>query len=160
MCSSIEGFYMKRMIIICAIVAMVFSCDFQTSPRIPFGIVHLSVLKEDGTAFKDSEAVRFIVQYSQQNNSKIEKVINEEDRLIFKCSRELQIYREGNEITDDDITRVLDAGQWLAIKDKNREYKTVKKTYKDCYKRHEKASRRSYSDPDYIYYCEVKLEKK
>ncbi len=152
---------MKRIIIICIAVATCFSCYYEYK-RIPFALVHLHILKEDGTSFNDTEAERFILQYRQAANHQTKVVINTEDALIFQCSTEIQIYKKGNEITDDDIKRALEAGDIFAIKDKKGEYKTVKMAYKECYQRHEAnpSPRRTYSDPDYIYHCEVRLQKK
>ena len=153
---------MKRIIIIFVAIITCLSCYHRLyRERIPFGVVYLHVLKEDGTPFKDEEAERFLLQCWGQHND-IKTVINENDDLIFRYPREFAIYREGDEITDGDLLKALTSDEWFAIKDKAEEYKTVKKTYRECYKYYKKNlnPRRTYSTPDYIYHCEVRLERK
>ena len=154
---------MKRIIIISAIVAMFASCfPYGYDQRIPFAMVHLSVFKEDGTPFKYNEAERFTLQYTKHSYRDTKPVINANDSLIFQCRTEIPIYRKGDSVTNDDIIRALDASYQFTIKDTRGEYKTVKKTYKECYKSYEENPdpKRTYSIPDYIYHCEVKLERK
>ena len=80
---------MKRLIIISSIVVILASCfPYGYDQKIPFAIVYLSVLKEDGTPFNDKEAERFILQSMGQSYSNAKTVINANDSLIFQCRTE------------------------------------------------------------------------
>lgn len=144
-------------------MVLLLSCNVN-HPEIPSGEMRVLVLKEDGTPFKDSDANRFIVQYSGDSYSTAKPILNKDDSLIFRCSYGFPIYREGETLTDNDIKKAIDNDMWFAIKDTKEQdgYKTVKKTYKECYKSHTQNSHQR-DNPlwcNYIYYCEVMLEKK
>ena len=145
------------------VVTMFLSCPYKPTEPTPQGVFYVHVLKENGEPFKDVDKDRFLVQYSgQYGNKQPELGLNEDDALLFECST-CTIYRENEEVQASDIINSLkNRNLWVAILDKNGEYKTVKKMYKDCYKKYNKnpTSRDSHTWCEYIYHCEIQLEKK
>ena len=136
---------------------------------VAYGLVYLTVSAPDGeTAIKDTDSDRFIIQYSgRESYIKDKIVINVEDKLIYILGK-IKIYRkDADSITDEDIKNALNSEDLgFALKDTKNEYKTVVTTYKACYKGHRKynlyqGSTMHHGDGiDYIYNCEIKLEKK
>lgn len=142
--------------------SVLFSCEHYSKRR-PMGIVHLRVLKEDGSSFKEKDKSRFLLEYFEDTIvTEIKTVPNAQNDLIFVCTDMIDIYRAGDELNDDDIKKSLDSRFWFALKDKMGEYKTVRKSYIDCYKTHIKnpEKKERFTWCDYIYQCEVRLEKK
>ncbi|MGP1438726.1 MAG: hypothetical protein ACTTKH_06615 [Treponema sp.] len=138
------------------------------------GEVYLTLLKEDGTAFSDSEAKRFIVQSSNIYGRKARAIINENDKLIFSLGTIRMSYNNCKRLknkegfTDNEIISALTDDMYFSIKDikEPQEYKTVvNKSCKSCFIRFERtkklpATYATTNEPNHIYYCEIKLETK
>lgn len=161
---------MKRFALFLVVFSAVFltSCPYYGGPcrgikeRNKEAIVYLHVLKDDGTPLEDSYANNFILDYCAKDSDRsIKTIINENDALIFECSR-FDVYFEGDEPTEPEMKKTLDNDYWFALKDKTGFYKTVRKTYKETYKSYEENKNPGYGyySVSYIYHCEVKLEKK
>lgn len=148
------------------------SCPYS-SYKLPYGagikdgLVYLTVLAPEGEEkLKDTDSDRFKIQYSgRYHYIKDKTVINVDDKLIYILGK-IRIYRkDADSITDEDIKNALDSEDLgFALRDTQNKYKTVVTTYKACYKNHKRyASQASpnYADEiDYIYNCEIKLEKR
>lgn len=156
----------KCLILIIFATTLLASCtqyNSSSSQRLPMGIVHLRVLREDGVAFKKEDANRFLVDYFDDTViTKIKTHPNDQNELIFICTDMINIYRAKDKLNDNDIKKSLDTRFWFALKDKNGEYKTVRKSYIDCYKKHinNPEKKEHFTWCDYIYQCEIKLERK